>query len=120
VSAVDVRDIAAVAATVLTEPGHVGATYTITGPAAVTHAEIADAIGAAVGRDVAFVDVPPEQFAETLRGVLPEWQVDGLLEDYAHYSRGEAADVLPTVAEVTGREPRTVTEFARDYAGAFR
>ena len=120
VSAVDVRDIAAVAAAALTEPGHTGATYTITGPAAVTHAEIAEAIGAATGRAVTFVDVPPEAFGASLRGLLPDWQVDGLLEDYAHYSRGEAADVLPTVAEVTGRAPRTVAEFARDHVDAFR
>jgi uncharacterized protein YbjT (DUF2867 family) len=120
VSAVDVRDIAAVAATALTEPGHLGATHTITGPAAVTHAEIADAIGAAAGREVRFVDVPPAAFAASVRGLLPDWQVDGLLEDYAHYSRGEAAAVLPTVIEVTGRAPRSVADFARDYADAFR
>ena len=120
VSAVDVRDIAAVAATVLTEPGHLGTTYTITGPAAVTHAEIAEAIGAAANRPVAFVDVPPETLAASLRGLLPDWQIDGLLEDYAHYHRGEAAAVLPTVDEVTGRAPRTVAEFARDYVDAFR
>ncbi|MGH4022137.1 MAG: SDR family oxidoreductase [Pseudonocardiaceae bacterium] len=119
VSAVDVRDIAAVAATALTEPGHAGATYTITGPAAVTHAEIADAIGTAVRRNVTFVDVAPETFAASARSVLPDWQVAGLLEDYTHYSRGEAADVLPTVAEVTGRAPRTVAEFARDHVDAF-
>jgi uncharacterized protein YbjT (DUF2867 family) len=120
VSAVDVRDIAAVAAAALTEPGHTGATYTITGPAAVNHAEIAQAIGAATGRAVTFVDVPPEAFGASLRGLLPDWQVDGLLEDYAHYSRGEAAAVMPTVAEVTGHDPRTVVEFARDHADAFR
>jgi uncharacterized protein YbjT (DUF2867 family) len=62
VSAVDVRDIA-VACAALTEPGHEGRTYTITGPEAVTHAHIAAAIGAAVGKDVTFVDVPPEAFA---------------------------------------------------------
>lgn len=72
VSAVDVRDIAAVAATALTEPGHAGATYTITGPAAVTHAEIADAIGTAVRRNVTFVDVAPETFAASARSVLPD------------------------------------------------
>ncbi len=83
-------------------------------------AELAAAIGAAVGRDVAFVDVPPDAFAAQLRGVLPDWQVEGLLEDYAHYARGEAAAVLPTVADVTGRPPRGVAEFARDHAEDFR
>ncbi|OZM83352.1 SDR family oxidoreductase [Pseudonocardia sp. MH-G8] len=119
VSAVDVRDIAAVAAAVLTGTGHEGATYTITGPAAYTHAEIAAVLGEATGRPVTFVDVPPAAFAEQLRGVLPDWQVEGLLEDYAHYARGEAAAVLPTVRDVTGREPRTAAEFARDHKAAF-
>lgn len=71
VSAVDVRDIAAVAASALAEPGHAGQTYTITGPAAITHSEIAEAIGSAVGREVTFVDVAPDAFTASLRGVLP-------------------------------------------------
>src|SRR5919108_314295 len=82
-------------------------------------AELAAAAGAATGREIAFADVPPEAFAAYLRSVLPPWQVDGLLEDYAHYARGEAAAVLPTVREVTGREPRTLGEFAADHAAAF-
>jgi len=119
VSAVDVRDIAAVAAVALTEPGHQGATYTLTGPASITHAQIAAALTAALGREVTFTDVPPEAFAGSLRGILPPWQVEGLLEDYAHYRRGEAALVSPAVAEITGRPPRDVQQFARDYAPAF-
>jgi len=119
VSAVDVRDIAAVAATVLTETGHEGATYTLTGPAAITHAQIAVAMTAALGRDITFVDVTPGAFAESLQGILPPWQVQGLLEDYGHYRRGEAAAVSPAVAKVTGRPPRGVGQFAHDYAAAF-
>lgn len=119
VSAVDVRDIAAVAAVALTEPGHAGRTYTVTGPAAITHEEIAAALSTALGREITFVDAPPEVFAERLGGVLPAWQVGGLLEDYVHYARGEAAAIYPTVAEVTGQQPRDVGQFARDYADAF-
>lgn len=119
VSAVDVRDIAAVAAVALTEAGHEGATYTLTGPEAITHAQIAAALTTALGRTVRFVDVPPEAFADSIRAVLPPWQVDGLLEDYAHYRRGEAAAVSPVVAEITGTSPRGIEQFARDYATAF-
>jgi len=119
VSAVDVRDIAAVAAVALTEPGHEGATYTLTGPEAITHAQIAAALTAALGRTVRFTDVPPEAFADSIRSLLPPWQVDGLLEDYAHYGRGEAAAVSPAVAEITGAAPRSIEQFARDYAAAF-
>jgi len=119
VSAVDVRDVAAVACAALTEPGHEGRTYTITGPEAVTHAQIASAIGAAVGKEVVFVDVPPDAFAAALKGVLPEWQLSGVVEDYAHYARGEASEVSPTVRDVTGHEARNVASFARANASAF-
>ena len=120
VSAVDVRDIAAVAALALTQPGHFGKTYTITGPSAITHTEMARAIGEAIGREVSFVDVPPGAFADALRGFgVPPWQVEGLVEDYAHYSRGEASQVHSTVRDLTGVEPRDARTFARDHAAAF-
>jgi uncharacterized protein YbjT (DUF2867 family) len=119
VSAIDIRDIAAVAAVTLTEAGHEGATYTLTGPAAITHRDIAATLTAALGRDVSFVDVTPEAFAGILSGILPPWQVDGLLEDYAHYRRGEAAAATTTVADVTGQAPGDIGRFARDYATAF-
>ena len=50
---------------------------------------------------------------------MPLWQVEGLVEDYAHYSRGEASQVYPTVRELTGAEPRDIAAFARDYVQAF-
>jgi uncharacterized protein YbjT (DUF2867 family) len=119
VSAVDVRDIAAVAAVALTEAGHEGATYTLTGPQAITHSQMAGALTVAFGRAVTFVDVPPDAFADSIRDLLPPWQVDGLLEDYAHYRRGEAAAVSPAIADITGKPARAVEQFARDYAAAF-
>lgn len=119
VSAIDVRDIAAVAAVTLTETGHEGATYTLTGPEAITHQDIAAALTTALGRQVAFADVPPDAFAGSLTGILPPWQVDGLLEDYAHYRRGEAAEVTTTVTDLTGQPARAIGQFARDYAAAF-
>ncbi len=121
VSAIDVRDIAAVAAITLTEPGHAGQTYTVTGPAAITHAEMAQAIGTAIKREVTFVDVPPEQFAAALQQLgMPPWQIEGLVEDYAHYRRGEAAMVSDAVRVLTGTEAHHIRRFADDYAHAFQ
>ncbi len=80
---------------------------------------MASALSAALGRDITFVDVPPEAFVQSLRGVLPPWQVEGLLEDYAHYRRGEAAAVSPDVPDVTGRPATGIKQFAQDYAQAF-
>ena len=50
---------------------------------------------------------------------MPAWQGDGLIEDDAHYARGEAAVISPHVRDVTRSEPHDVGTFARDYAGAF-
>jgi uncharacterized protein YbjT (DUF2867 family) len=121
VSAVDARDIAAVAAAALIEDGHVGKTYTVTGPAAVSHADIATALGNAIGRPVRFERMPPKEFIAMLTGVgMPQWQADGLAEDYAHYDRGEAGAVSPDVQRVTDTDARSVHDFAQDYAEAFR
>jgi len=49
----------------------------------------------------------------------PPWQVDGLVEDYAHYARGEAQAVSPHVSEVTSVDPRDAGKFAEDYVSAF-
>jgi uncharacterized protein YbjT (DUF2867 family) len=119
ISAVDVRDIAAAAAA-LTESGHEGKIYTLTGPEALTHAEMAEGLSQALGKPIAFVDVPPDALRETLTTMgVPAWQAEGLVEDYAHYRRGEAAVVEPGVEAATGQPPRTFAEFARDYANAF-
>jgi hypothetical protein len=55
---------------------------------------LAVAVGDAIGRRVAFVDVPPEAFASALaRAGVPQWQVDGLIEDYAHLAAAISACV---------------------------
>ncbi|MEV4225308.1 NmrA family NAD(P)-binding protein [Nonomuraea sp. NPDC049725] len=119
VSAIDTRDIADAAAAVLTTAGHTGRTYTLTGPRAVTHAQIAAALSAATGRNIIFHDVPADQFSAALTGHLPPWQLEGLVEDYAHYARGEAAEVHPSVTDLTGQPARDVADFARDHAAFF-
>ena len=120
VSVVDVRDNAAVAAAALTGEGHAGKTYTLTGPEALSHAEMAAGLSEVLGRTVAFVDVPPEAMREALSHTpMPAWQADGLIEDYAHYHRGEAASVSSGVRDATGAAPRPFAAFARDFAAAF-
>ena len=119
VSLIDTRDIADAAAAALTDPETAGRTYTLTGPRAVTHTQIAEALSKATGRTITFQDVPAEQFTQALSGVLPPWQLDGLVEDYAHYARGEAAEVHTSVQDLTGHPARDITEFAADTVGLF-
>ena len=120
VSIVDIRDIAAVAMAALTQDGHEGSTYDLTGPEALTHQEMAACLSQALGKPVSFVDIAPEAMRKALLSFkVPEWQADGLIEDYAHYRRGEAADISRAIEQITGTPPRTFLTFAQDSAQAF-
>src|SRR5262249_33674471 len=80
VSAVDVRDIAEVAALALTQSGHEGRTYDITGPQALTHFEMASLLSNVLGRPITYVDVPEAAMRDILLGLgMPEWQAEGLI-----------------------------------------
>jgi uncharacterized protein YbjT (DUF2867 family) len=121
VSIVDVRDIASVAVAALTQSKHEGKTYNITGPEALTHAEMAEHLAKTLDRPITFVDIPEQQCRASLGAMqMPNWQADGLVEDYAHYRRGEAADISSAVREVTGKPPRTFSGFAHDYREFFQ
>jgi uncharacterized protein YbjT (DUF2867 family) len=119
---VDVRDIAAVGAACLTEPGHEGKTYEITGPEALTMDEVAAQLGEAIGRKVEYVDLPPEAWiAGAVAAGFPEWLARDLALLYAEvFARNYAAAVSPVVKAVTGRDGITAAQFARDHAHMFR
>ena len=119
VSLIDTRDVADAAAVVSTDPGHGGRTYTLTGPRSLTHEQVAQELSRALGWEVAFVEVSAERFRAELTGSVPPWPLEGLIEDYAHYARGEAAEVHTAVSDLTGRPARDIADFAREHAGAF-
>ncbi|WP_033344175.1 NmrA family NAD(P)-binding protein [Catenuloplanes japonicus] len=111
-------DIAAVARVALTEDGHAGRVYIPTGPVAVRRAEAVRQIGEAIGREVTFVELTPEQAREQWEAVYPAQIIDWFLE------MGQNPDtnawVSPDVETVTGRAARPYAEWARDHAADFR
>lgn len=121
VSHVDVRDIAAVAVQVLAGAGHEGKSYEITGPESLTFSDIAATLSDVVGQQVNYVNVAPQDFKQSMLGYgLPEWMVDGMNELYEYYRDGNGGAVTSTVADVTGKQPISFDQFARDNAGAFK
>jgi uncharacterized protein YbjT (DUF2867 family) len=121
VSPVDIRDIAAVAAAVLTGSGHEGKSYVITGPESLTYAEIADKLTEAIGKKVAYVDVPLEQARKTMvESGAPAWFVEGQMEQYEVRLKGYQAAVTTVVSEVAKKKPISFDQFARDHAAYFR
>ncbi len=119
ISFVDGRDVAAVAVHVLTSDGHDGATYTITGPAAVSEPEIARTLSSLVGRTIGVADLTADQFRAAL-SALPSWNVEAIIELNEHYRTGALADVTDEVEKATGTPARSVEEFLSDHLSAFR
>ncbi|MDH6130717.1 uncharacterized protein YbjT (DUF2867 family) [Kitasatospora sp. MAA4] len=121
VSYVDAADIAEVAAHVLTTDGHTGRVYTVTGPQALTHTEIADQLGDVAGRAVNYLAATADQArAALLAAGLDEWRVDGLIELYGLYAAGHASKVSDAVPVLLGRPARTFAEFAAANGAVFR
>lgn len=117
---IDLDDIAAAAAAVLTTGGHAGAVYELTGPRAITMPEAAGELSEVLGTPVTYVDLPADDFRTALVGAgLPEWLVDGIVALYRIVRDGHLATVSRTVEELTGRPPGTYAEFAARHAGAF-
>jgi len=116
---VDTRDIAAVAAAVLTEGGHEFRAYAITGPQALTMGEVADLVADASGRPVRYVDAPPAEAREQLlaRG-LPGGFAEFLVAHYASVRAGGFALVSGAVKEITGRPARDLRAFLDEHAVA--
>ena len=113
ISMVDTRDVAAVAAIALTEPGHAGAGYDVTGPQALSYTDAAAKLTTAMGRPVSYVAVPDEPVRQALLGFgLSPWFADALIGLYQDYRRsgtdGYAAQVSDTVQQLTGRPARTL------------
>lgn len=120
VSQVDVRDIAAVAAVVLSSNGHEGQTYEITGPEALSFEEVADQFSVVLGRRVRYVRTSFEESRQhMIESGMEEWLASAVTQTYRFMKDGGAAHVTDVVARLTGSEPITFGEFVRDYATAF-
>lgn len=112
---VDVRDIAAVAAAALTEDGHLGRTYTLTGPAALSYDEVAATLSAVGGQPVTHVRVSADQIVAAMTGAgLPQWLGEDIAAQFTVFARQGREPTTGDVAAVLGRPPRSFARFAHD------
>jgi uncharacterized protein YbjT (DUF2867 family) len=120
ISMIDASDVGAVGAVALTEAGHAGRTHVLSGPEAITYADVAACLSDATGHTVEFVDVPDEAArAEMLAQGMPDFLADFVVQLFGALRDGIAAEVTDTVLRLTGREPRSFADFAREHAGLF-
>lgn len=119
---IDVRDIAAVAALCLVEPGHNGKTYTLTGPAAHGMRDVTEKLTALLGVKVGYTS-PPAPLARLVMPFLtgmPRWKTSLLVDLMVAISHGAQEQVTGDVAAVTGDEPRTLDGFLKEHLASFQ
>jgi len=112
------RDIAAVAVRALTEEGHAGKKYSLTGGELLTQVEQLQIIGEAIGRTLRYEELMPDAARQQMSAFVPPFVVDRLLDLWAGMVE-TPAPVTRTVEEVTGAPPTAFKQWVLDHAGDF-
>jgi uncharacterized protein YbjT (DUF2867 family) len=114
---IDLDDLAAVAVVTLTEEGHDGVTYDITGPESISFGDAAAVLSDVLGRDIAYVDLSPAEWKAAAIGLgVPPAYADLVNELFGLVHTGGEDHASGDVARVLGRRPRTFD----DWAGSVR
>ena len=109
---IDVLDIAEVAVVALTQPGHAGQTYDLSGPESLSFAEMLARIVAVTGNPVLYADVAAEEFAASMRGLgYPDEVADLVTMLLVRIRTGAEAHLSDGVRRVLGRQPRTFADY---------
>lgn len=120
VAFVATSDVSAVAAHVLTNPGHENKIYVVTGPEALSYADVAAQISTVFARQVEYEDVPPDRArASMLASGADPWHVDGALELFEWIRAGGCDTVTDEVRKATGEPARPIEDWLLELRGAF-
>jgi uncharacterized protein YbjT (DUF2867 family) len=119
VAAIDPFDIGAVAALALTTTGHEGRHYPVSGPESLLPAERVEILARVLGRPLRFEPLTNDEARAQMSATTPAEYVDAFFRFYVDGTLDES-QVLPTVEQLTGRPPRTFTQWATTHIDAFR
>lgn len=119
-SFIDARDIAAVAARLLTSDTFANRDFDLTGSLALDHNEVAAILTQASGKPIGFTDIPPDAMLTALKEAgLPQDYAEFLLVILGYFKAGYAERTTDHVQEITGQAPRTVAQYASDYKASW-
>jgi uncharacterized protein YbjT (DUF2867 family) len=118
---VDARDIASVAVAALTNPGHDGQTYVITGGEPLSYGQVAAKLSHATGKTVKYVDLPTDAAVKGMMGAgMPEWLSKDLAKLGEAVAAGYTGHTSDVVEKVVHRKPITLDQFLKDNVEAFK
>ena len=113
----DTGDVADVALAALTQDGHAGRTYELTGPRLLTFADVAEELTRATGRDIRYQPISAGQYAAAAaRAGVPAEEIEPLSELVARVLDGHNAHLTDDVQQVLGRQPHDFADYAHDTA----
>ncbi|MFT7287253.1 MAG: hypothetical protein ACI87W_001366 [Halieaceae bacterium] len=114
---VDVDDIAEVVVAALTEPGHNGEVYEVTGPRLMTMRDVATTLSEATGRQIDYLDVPHDAFVQSIRDSGAPKEVSWLLDYlFSTVLDGRNAQLADGIQRALGRPPTDFADYARSVA----
>ena len=116
---IDIDDIAEVVVTALTEPGHTGALYEVTGPELLSFAQMADALSQAIGRPIQHLPISFDEFHANVAKMGGDFVADVFTAIARETLDGRNAHVTDGVERALGRAPTSFAAFAQKAAGAW-
>jgi uncharacterized protein YbjT (DUF2867 family) len=127
-SFVDTRDIAAIAARILTNNNnnggsqrHVNKAYDITGSDALSYGQVAEILSSKVGKKISYIDVTEEDARKGMKQMgADDWFIDIMLELFRIIRAGYGSQTTAAVENIIGRKPISFAQFAKDYAEVLR
>jgi uncharacterized protein YbjT (DUF2867 family) len=124
VSFVDVRDIASLAATVLTKDDgeeHRDKAYDVTGPESLTYSDAANILSIEAGKEIGYSNISEDDARQMIKGMgMNDWHTNVLLELLRITKEGYLSNISSAIEQVTGNKPISFRQFTKDYASAFR
>jgi uncharacterized protein YbjT (DUF2867 family) len=126
-SFVDARDIAAIAAEMLTNNSNGGSqqhenkAYDITGQDALSYRQVADILSNEVGKKISYIDITEDDARKGMEQIgMGDWFIDIMIELFRIIRAGYGSERTAAVEHITGRKPISFAQFAKDYAEVFR
>jgi uncharacterized protein YbjT (DUF2867 family) len=123
ISFIDARDVAAVAVKALTGDSqqHTGKSYTITAEEAISYRQAAEILSKEAGRRISYVDIPEQNALKGMKeSGMHDWLIEAIMEFYSIIKAGHASKTTNVFEQVMSRKAISFSQFARDYAQAFK
>jgi uncharacterized protein YbjT (DUF2867 family) len=123
VSFVDIRDIASVAAKVLTEDNdeHIGKSYDVTGPDSLTYTGAAETLSAEAGEKIRYINISEDQVRQGIKQMgMSDWHTNVIVELLRIAREGYVSGVSSAVEKVIGKKPISFSSFAKEYGSVLK